>query len=254
MHYGKNTQKYFDLVCGEAGKMMRPHLKKGDKELGEVMINVIADGEGPRTVKRNHSPKVYFISNKLFRPLSEIIDAVDTIENIAIIIRSFPYKRQGISPVKYLKCHVENYFNELYILKSRMVSSLKLIERSYKKSDISEEVVKTVSTLLDIVSKIFDGYIKTRGAHIHEFRYSDADFTRMTMLELLSLGDKKDKFNSFMAGLSKEAYRALRQKWVKKIKVDLKGIYDLLELYFEKLLSVLSENGSIIFPKGMGWV
>ena len=80
-------------------------------------------------VNRKLSPNEYFIANKLFRPLKEIADTIEAIENIPIFAMTFPYKRQGISRAIYLKYHVENYLNELYLLKNRLISYLNLIDK-----------------------------------------------------------------------------------------------------------------------------
>ncbi|MCG7851885.1 MAG: hypothetical protein MIO92_05130 [Methanosarcinaceae archaeon] len=246
MEYGKNTSKYFEMLFSLAREITKPELKEGNEELQSVIKNTILGIEGPRTVERNVSPREYFIANKLYRPMSEIMTSVETIENIAIYARSFPYKRQGVSRITYLKYHVENYLNELYLLKNRLIAYLKVIERSYSKSDISEHVAKTISLQYKVVSKVLKGYIEIRGTHVHKHRYSDDDFDRLSMLELLSRSNSDDSFEKIMNFLSNKAYSEIKKKWVDKIKSDIKGIYSLLETYFEAVLLAISEDGNVI--------
>ncbi|MBU2617538.1 MAG: hypothetical protein KKI07_02530 [Euryarchaeota archaeon] len=251
MEYGKNTSKYFDMIFSVTQRIMEPMLEKNNEESQRVMINSIVGLKGPKSVNRNIPPIEHFIANKLFRPLGEILFSVEAIENIAIYARSFPYKRQGVSRATYLKYHVENYLNELYLLKNRLIAYLKLIEKSYKRSDISEHVNATISPLYKVVTKDFMEYLNVRGAHVHQHRYSDDDFNRLSTLELLSRGGGKDKFGTIMTHLSDNAHSEIRKKWVKRINADLKGIHSLLEFFFENLFLSISKDGTLIFPNNI---
>ncbi|HUX79171.1 MAG TPA: hypothetical protein VMW10_05440 [Alphaproteobacteria bacterium] len=246
MEYGKQTTIYFEMIFGVTQGIMEPMLKKDNEESQRVMMNSILGLDGPKSMERNISPLEYFISNKLFRPMSEILSTLEAIENIAIYARSFPYKRQGVSRATYLKYHVENYLNELYLLKNRLIAYLKIIEKSYKKSDISEDVATTISPLYKVVSEALKGYIEVRGAHVHKHRYSDDEFDRLSTLELLSRG--KDKFGVIMSNLYNTAYGEIRKKWVDKIKADITEVDYLLEFYFEHLLRAISKDGKLLFP------
>jgi hypothetical protein len=246
MKYQKYTEKYLEIIFEVTKKIIIPILNEDKKELGKSLMNSIVSGVASTSGDRKTSPKEYFIANKLFRPLIEIINTVDAIENIAIYMRSFPYKRQGISQAIYLKYHVENYLNELYLLKNRLVSYLKLIDKSYKKSKCSEQVAKIIFPLYTLVSEILEGYIKVRGVHVHQYRYSDDDFNRLSTLELLSRGE--GDFGKIMQNIYDVAYKETRKIWVEKIRTDIIGIHNLLERYFKGLLTALSNNRELIFP------
>lgn len=191
MEYGKHTSKYFEMILSVTQGIMAPMIEEVKEESQNVIMNSILGLEGPKSKERDPSPREYFIANKLFRPMSEFMYSLEAIENIAVYARSFPYKRQGISRATYLKYHAENYLNELYLLKNRLIAYLKLIGKSYKKSEISKHVAKTISPLYTVVSKTLKGYIQVRGAHVHKHRYSDDDFDRLSALELLSRGATK---------------------------------------------------------------
>ena len=248
MEYKKNYFKYYAMVIHVAQGMMEPMMEADNEESKNVIMNSILGLDVPTSLNHRISPHEFFIANKIFRPMSEIMYAIEAIENIAVYARSFPYKRQGISRIAYLKYHVENYLNELYLLKNRLIKYLKLIEKSYKKSNISEHVSHTIAPLYKVVSKTLKGYIEVRGSHVHENRYSDNDFDRLSTLELLSKGSDKNKFSETMTQLSNVAYSDIRKKWVDKINADFEGIQNLLDLYFEHLLIAISKNGDLIFP------
>lgn len=253
MEYGENTSIYLEVIFQTFQKILLPLLQeereKNDHE--SPMMNMILGLDGPRSVPHNSSPTEYFIANKIFRPISEIFNTVESIENIAIYIRTFPYKRQGISKVSYLKYHVENYLNELYLLKNRLIAHLNLIEKSYKKSATSLHVSQKIKPLYDVISKVLEGYVELRGIHVHQYRYSDYDFDRLSFLELLSRGKTEDNFKQIIKNLLNDAYSETRKKWIAKINSDVDGIHGLLEFYFEQLISALIADGKLIFPDNL---
>lgn len=240
------------MILGVAQRMIEPILENNKKELGKSLMDSILGANISPSVNPKISPKEYFIANKLFRPLSEIINTIEAIENIAIYARSFPYKRQGISQAIYLKYHIENYLNELYLLKNRLISYVKLIDKSYKRSKRYEQVAKSILPLHSLVTDILERYIKVRGAHVHQYRYSDEDFNRLSTLELLSRGE--EDFSKIMQNLYNDAYRETRKIWVEKIKTDIVGIHNLLEYYFKGLLTAISKDGELIFPENIKMV
>ncbi len=67
-----------------------------------------------------------------FIEFGEIMESVDNLHNIAVYIRRFPYARLGVEKGAFLRYHVENYLNELYILQKRMEAYLTAISRMYK--------------------------------------------------------------------------------------------------------------------------
>jgi hypothetical protein len=229
-------------------EVLSPILEEKHEGSEEAIMNSILGLQGPKSINRNPTSYEYFISNKLFRPLSEIIQTVQSIENIAVYIKSFPYKRQKISRVAYLKYHVENYLNEIYVLKNRLISYLQLIDKSYKKSTAGSEVSKKTLPLYTLTSEALKNYTDIRGAHVHKYRYSDDDFDRLSSLELLTMVEREDKFGIIMVNLSNQAYSEIRTKWVKKINSDITEINRLLEIYFENILLAITKDEELIFP------
>ena len=251
MDYGKKTTEFFKLIMAQM--QLTIDFREGDdrKELANVIWNRLFDIDGPRIVHKRPSAKAIFIANKLFRPLSEIMSSIETISNIEIYIRNPSYKRQGISRLNYLKYHIDNYLNELYLLKNRLIAYLTTLERAYKKSDNSAQVKSTLGPLHIIVSRALDGYIEMRGYHVHQNRYADDDLDRLTALALLSRSS--DEFGIFMHSMFTAAYRDIKRKWAKNVKTGLKGLQKLLEHYFGNLLEVFSSKGKFLYPSNVRW-
>ncbi len=250
-----NFKKFFEAVMHEMEGVIKPKVSDPalNKEIGQAILNTIFDLDGPKEVQKNPEDKAIFVANKIFRPLSEILTNIEALENISVYAASFPYRRQGISRLDYLKYHIENYLNELYILKNRLISYLTIIERAYKKCDRASEISKELKPVYQIVSGTLDGYINIRGSHVHDKRYSDTDFDRLTNLSLLSMSQDKE-FSNIFQGMFVEEYRKTRKKWVGKMKRDLEAIEQLLEIFFSPIVNSLVINGKLIYPSNVHWV
>ena len=245
---------YFDTVMNEMSDAM--NLEGMDKdhrrEIGESILNTAFDKEGPRSARRAND-NLTFISEKLFKPSSEIFANIEALENIAVYARSFPYRRQGISRVDYLKYHIENYLNEIYILKNRLIAFLNLVDRAYRKCDRRAEIKANLSPLYGTVHGALEGYVNVRGSHVHQNRYTDSDFDRLTTLNLLSMSGDDDASELFR-NMFYESYRITRRKWTGKIKNDLSSLETLLDLYYASLTRSLIKEGKIVYPSNVHWL
>ena len=217
------------------------------------MSNSLFDLDGPKTVSERASDKAYFVANKLFRPLSEIMNNFEALENIAIYSGSFPYKKHGVSRISYLRYHIENYLNELYILKNRLIAYLKIIERSYRKCDRFGEIHKIMEPVYNIVSRSLEGYVNIRGAHVHANRYTDSEIDRLAELELFSrLSDDKE-MSQLLHSVFIQQYRVIRKKWVGKMQDDIEALRKLIDIYFENLCKAIVSENRIQYPSSSKW-
>ncbi len=246
--FNKKSNKYYKLVLNLAAENLQKTVDKDNKELGEVYKNVLFGNDGPKSLTNvKLSREDNFITNKLFRPLSEIVESYESIQNIPVYLSIFPYKKKGISKSSYLKYNVENYLHELNILQLRLESYLVVINRAYKKSKIKSILLSKSKKLNDLIKGAFSGYILTRGRHVHQFRYTDDSINRLSLLDLLVHSPEK-KFAAFIDWQYEEAYKKIRKEWREKIKNDCKSIDALLDVYFKTLYKVLVTNGKLTYP------
>ncbi len=243
--YGSKTEKYFELVMGEMKADMTLD-KKSKRELGKAVLNTIFDTGGATKISKRPTKKSLFVANKIFRPMSEIMKTIEAIENVSIYIRTFPYKKYQISSLSYLQYHVENYLNEIYILKNRLISYLNILEKTYSKTELNKEIARTIKPLYPGISTAFRGYVDIRGGHVHELRYSDKDFDKLSTLELFAR--LEDKLGNISRHLYRTEYHKVRKKWTVKIKTDLKAINQFLDYYFEQLASLLFKSEALFIP------
>lgn len=243
---GKLTSAYFELVIKEVRATMPLEDDEDRHGLGEAIINVVRRS-GPTVISKKTTRRDKFIANKIFRPMGEILRAMWAIENIAIYVRAFPHKKQSVSPLSYLRYHVENYLNEIYILNTRLISYLNALEKAYSKSEQGREISKKLTPLYSIVSDVFKPYTKARGSHVHVARFSDEEIDRLSTLDLLSKAG--DDFGHLMKSIFLSSYRASRKKWADKIVKDSIAIQKLLDVYFGELTKALFRDEHLIIPE-----
>lgn len=249
-----NFKIFFEIVMHEMATIIQPIQEDPTikKELEDALWNSINDLDGPRVISKKPNDKAMFISRKLFHPVSEIFSSVESLENISIYVGSFPYKNKDISRLEYFKYHIENYLNEIYILKNRLIAYLKLLERSYKNCNRTQDISSALRPQYEIVSNALSGYVDVRGSHVHELRYSDADIDRLSTLNLLSNSREESLSEVFLSQFIAE-YRKTRKKWVGKIKQDIEEINKLLDGYFSAIIQAICTDGTIIYPTNTKW-
>jgi hypothetical protein len=249
MEYRENTSKFLEMVIELNKLYILPSMNdKQNKEFGEALRNSIL-GKPQKPIEHNSSPIEYFAANNLFRPLSEILSSIESIENIGIYSKSFPFKRQGISQYSYLRYHIENYLNELYLLQNRLTAYLAKIEKAYRKSEISDYVLSITIPLRTVVTNSLKTYTEARGYHVHEYRYSDNDLDWLSTLELFS--KTGDDFGKIMQEFFIKAHKDVRKTWVGRINDGINGVHTLLEYFFQQLISAISKDGEILVPNNL---
>jgi hypothetical protein len=240
---GKFASAYFELVMNEVRRAILPL----DEEFGKATMNFVLQSGGPTEVSKKLSRKDKFVGDKIFRPMSEIIEALWAIEEIAIYVKSFPYRKQGISPMRYLQYHIENYLNEVYIFKTRLLVYLKILEKAYIRANNGQVTDGKLKPLYSAVNQVFKTYNEVRGSHVHVARFKDEDISRLSTLQLLSQS-KDISFARLMKDEFEATYRNVRKKWADKIEKESSAFHMLLDYYFEELTKMLFEGGCLIIP------
>jgi hypothetical protein len=252
--YRPNTEKYLKIVIdAHSDDLTMPVEGIAPEVSKEISRNIIFNLKGPRQINIKHSPKTLFLANKLFRPMSEILKSIESIENISVYMRTFPYKKQDISKVNYLCYHIENYLHEIYILYKRMEAYKNIIKKEYK-AQTNATNIESIEKIWKSVDKAMKGIINMRGWHTHRYRYAADDLDSLATIELFVKGyqDNKDKPFYCEPVYLDRLFRQVRQKRVKDIKESIKNLGDILEIYFKALLPIVSRNGKIVYPNKLG--
>lgn len=211
-------------------------------EMEEVVTNTLLNKPGMRHTKAKISSQDEFIE-RVWQGFNEIYHSYNALSDIEVYVRRSPYSSLQIPKTRYLHYHVSNYLNEVYILQTRLNAYVKIITRAYGRGRKINET-EVVHSLLEII-KPLNGIINTRGSHVHEKRYSDADFDQLERFELLL---QSEEFG-FIDVLYSHVLKETKKKWKKTIRENQNAIHFLLDQYFSVLYSfVFDSEGIIVIP------
>ena len=231
-----------------AGEIAFKDIENHGEELGEVALNRLFDREGPTSMDREITKNEEYYGI-ILTGFSEIMDSFDILKDIPVYIRSFPYRNKRIEKPRFLKYHVENYFNEVYILKERMIAFLKKIKRCFRRDEKQREVYKKTEPLFTVINKSFKNIVDVRGSHVHERRFSHKDLNRLTSLKIHSQFDDGET-SKMLKNYYDYSYRQIRKEWKNKLKDNNEVIGEILSLYGEVLNDILLNNSKddLIYP------
>jgi hypothetical protein len=196
----------------------------------------------PPPKSRELSPRESFIE-QLFFGFVEILESVESLRNVPIYIRRFPYRRAGVEKTAYLRYHIENYLNELYILKERMNALLTVISRRYRKDPRRDQIRDASKRIREHFDQALVNVVFTRGAHVHERRFGDYDLSKLILFKIMS--SESDAY----AMKYEEVYRQVRDTKRLWIEATNKSVEQLLDSYFGTLKTLLFDNkGNLEVP------
>lgn len=240
----RGSKKFINAIMEETEPIIKELTK--NKQYLEVIKNVLFDNPGPRYMGLTPSPREEAL-RKILSGFTEIDASFKVLNDIPFYIKHFPPKSTNISKARFLNYHVANYFNEIYILRERLVTYQKVITRMYKKDRRLAETEKQVQSLGILVSG-FDNLVTTRSKHVHEKRYDDDDFTRLIFFE--TTADEDSPLTSILSKLYPLALKESRKKWVKTFSENNDSIKNILDIYFEILyVIVFDKNGKFVDPR-----
>lgn len=184
---------------------------------------------------RELNPNEKFIE-QLFFKFSGVFESVESLRNVPVYISRFPYSRSGVDKTAYLRYHIENYLNELYILQNRMKILLTYVSRRYKKDHRGDQIKIISEKIQEDFVYALSNIVSTRGAHVHERRYDDYDLSRLTLFNILS------SESDYYAIEYEKIYRQVRRLKRLWIETTNKSIEQLLDTCFGKLKILLFDN------------
>lgn len=216
-------------------KISKPDLK--DKKFAEALWNRLFNLGGPKTLKREWKREDGIFS-KIFYGFSEIMNSYESLLDCEVYVKQYPnyqsFGKRKITRVRYLRYHIEKYFEEVYILKVRLEAYTNTVKKYFKGN---AKVMAVIDNLKKCIFSPLEGIIKTRSSHIHVSRYTDSDLDRLASLELLNLGDNPTPF--LITYSRKIIYPMIRNNWVKRIRENNKATKKLLDLYCDKMVKIV---------------
>lgn len=243
-------EKLHKGLTQEFSRSYVPIAKQHKKELGQSILNSLFDDPGPKYINRTPTPKEIYLK-RIFDGFSEIHSSYEALTDIEIYINRFPFAETSVTKPRYLRYHVENYFNEMYLLKKRLLAFLTITGRSFRKDPRYSVVLAVTRPLFKIVSDSLEKVVDIRGRHVHQKRYSDSQIDRLELMDLLSKSTKKD--DGLAAALKpfyQFEYRKIRSEWKAQIKRNNETVNKLLMIYSDNLHPILfsPEKNELIYP------
>ena len=228
---------YRTSIARVAREVIQAIAEENKTELSEAFANHLYDLDGPTTIERRKSSNEEFFG-KVFYGFMEISNSYESLNDISLYVRRFPYNEDSASRVRYLRYNVEAFLNEIYILKERLISYARVIERYYKGTSREADVTKIIKPLYRIVSHNLKNIVDVRGHHLHVTRYSDGGLDKLSSLELVTIYGELSQYRNYFI----QEYRLERKKWSQIIKNSNENIKINLDNYFEMLFNVVFDS------------
>src|SRR5688572_20788525 len=106
---------------------------------------------------------------------------------VELYLSRFAFAKQGVRASTYIQFHMGHYYNEGYILSERIKVFSTALQRQFRKDPKAPSNLDAqINGVIKAVQRLFEPLVKTRGAHVHQQRYSDAELARLALLEVLA--------------------------------------------------------------------
>lgn len=178
-----DAEKFLKGLLNIGTKQLPNKKQLKDPELDEAWINHLLGLKGPKRVQRVLSQTQLFY-RRLFSGFNEIWQSHERLIAFEVYVGRFGYSGTSITKSQHLRYSVENYLQEMYILKERVRAYLTTVGRLYKNDPRHTTILATTKPLFQLVPKVFQNLIDARGLHVHQRRYDDDDLAGLERLSL----------------------------------------------------------------------
>ncbi len=183
---------------------------------------------------------------EIFGGSVEIWESQEALQDIETYLSRNPYSRLGVDKHRYLRYHVTNYLNEVYILQERLRTFTTTLLRKYRKNAPAD--LAAISAACEQAVARLSTFVAARGVHVHERRFTNPQLHKLAGLEIL----RKETHDNerFMFGrIADRAFREQRTHWKKLIGQHNLLTDQVLDAFFEALHPVLfRDDGELRRP------
>lgn len=244
----KGLVKFKNQIAEAIISKLTPIIKENELEI-DFWKMIFDFNDSTSTINRTATIQERFIG-ELFHGCTEIINSLETLEEIALYVKTKPHKESKIPPERLLRFQIETWYGEIYILKSRLENYLKTIKRLYKKSTQAENIDTTCEIVKRLLNAILGDIINIRNEHIHKCRFQDSALDRLDIISALTESWEDNTTKKLWHRYLRKEYAAEKNKWHKAIKKANKGLTSLLDHYFDLLYIIVynEETEKINYP------
>jgi hypothetical protein len=203
------------------------------KEMNDSVLKKLL-GEKPPAFKPEPLNREDQHVMKLFWAFSEIHGCIERLRHCETYVRSFPFSGTRVSRGAYLQFVVEGHLHEIYILRTRLEKLATAVARLFKSDQDAKRIGVTTGAVKTFLETSLEGLSRTRGSHVHEWRYSNEDIDRLELIRTLRRG-KLSPFTKTLIPLQRLAAeesheRLLEQarRWNKRVSKVLEEVFRVL--------------------------
>lgn len=186
MKLGPHTKQFTTGSVDAVVPLISSKLKP-TKEMNDSMMKKLLGEQAP-TLRPEPLGREDQHVMKLFWAFSEIHGCIERLRHCETYVRKFPFSGTRVSRGAYLQFVVEGHLHEIYILRTRIEKLATLIARLFKKDRDAKRIATTTDAIKTFVEKSLEGLSRTRGSHVHEWRYSNDDIDRLELIRTLRRG------------------------------------------------------------------
>jgi hypothetical protein len=184
------------------------------------------------------------IYGRLYPGFIEIMRSVQTLQDIPIYMRRHPPKLSPTGKVGYLRYHLENYVNEVYILQERLDAFAKSVQRAYRQDTREGRFHSQFDSLKTVISH-FDNAVKMRGEHVHRARFSDPNLEKLESFAVLMVTEE----SPIISVMFDWDMKRLRREWIGALARHNDTIQKMLDFYFGSLYNIVfDDQGRLRLP------
>jgi hypothetical protein len=173
-------------------------------------IVAVADTSTPPSVRQD------WWCERVMTPITSIQSSHETLRDLHFYVGQYPYEGTRISPMRHLRFNVQSYFQEVYVLRQRLIDLLNIAKKDFGSRDDGPTVAQTCDRLCRELKARIKTVIEKRGEHVHQWGFETYSFTWLDAIELSLTAniesldpDAAQEFQAFFD----EKYPAERQLW-----------------------------------------
>ena len=171
----------------------------------------------------------------VFHGFTEIGSALETLALTEELLSLAPPRSKRVDKDNYIKFLVGSYLQEMYILEQRLTAYATKLSRLYRNRSLP-------GTVKRVVYEPLEGLINTRGAHVHQRRFSDERLDSVSTLALFRrVGHELGEDLEF-------EYKLAQLYWSKRVRENNLSTRRIVDQYCALLEAVICKDGKVTLP------
>ncbi|MCU7884658.1 MAG: hypothetical protein KZQ82_10720 [Candidatus Thiodiazotropha sp. (ex Lucinoma annulata)] len=216
--------------------------------LNDSIVNHLLDLDGPiRVEKTTYTDWERYVAI-LSTGYQEIAETLEILNDTTVLVRRFPYSGTRIERTRYLRFLISSHWNEIYILKERLVAYPKRIARFSKAASIASNNTNSLTALPSVVEDWLDPILRKRGRHVHVYRHDSRDLQKLELMTLF------ESINEELALGLKELqdldYKDIRKALATEFTTNANSISSTVDSYFDLIYDAITDNDVLQTPAG----